>query len=65
MAVGVMAAEAMVGGMAAVTLAAISGEAISGEAISEEAISEDTEVARGSRYRTAAFTAIPSAGTAA
>ena len=67
-----MAAEATVavamvgvGGMVAVTLAAISGEAISEVAISEEAISVDTEVARDSRSRRAAFTAIPSATTAA
>ena len=54
--VAVMAAEViMVGVMAAVTLAAIS----------EGAISVDTEAVRGSRSRTVAFTAIPSATTAA
>jgi hypothetical protein len=55
MAAEAMAAEAMVGVMAAVTLAAIS----------EGAISADTEVVRGSRSRTVAFAAIPSATTAA
>lgn len=62
-ALGRGAAEAEVmaeGATVAVTLAVILGEAISGEAISE-----NTEAARESLSRAAAFTAITSATTAA